>query len=155
MAIETNTLIDFFGTEDTVTSSSSAVSDGAFSSSSDVTAWANDDDAVFADIVFTGQYPSGTLDDPAPVHLYERKMNVDGSADEAQPDAGHKKGYIGTFFIDPNLGTATNTSDSIQIPLRNNYTSQQYEFYIENQSGVQISAGWTLKITPKAIGPHA
>jgi hypothetical protein len=34
-------------------------------------------------------------------------------------------------------------------------TSQEYEFYLQNSCGVTMSAGWTLKITPMALGPHA
>jgi len=158
MAISTNAAIDFFGTQDTVTvaGGTSAVSNDAFSASGDVVSggWTNDDDAPDGTAVLTFQYPSGTISTDG-VNLVVRRMNIDGTADEAQPDSGYAGLSLGTFPIDANLAATTNTTTVLDIPLLNAYSSQVYEFYLENKLNVTMTAGWTLKITPKTLGPHA
>lgn len=160
MAIGSNDFIDKFGTQDTVTvgTGTSAVASAAFSASGDVVSggWTNDDDAPMADFVLTYQYTSGSISQDG-VKLYMRLMNIDGTADEPQPDTGYKHHYLGTFIPDSNQGASTNNSLSLgkDVALPNTYTSQVYEFYIENLLGVTITAGWTLKVTPKTGGPHA
>jgi len=44
-------------------------------------------------------------------------------------------------------------SGPVDLPLMK--TSQEYEFSLQNSCGVTMTAGWTLKITPMALGPHA
>jgi hypothetical protein len=155
MAIGTDAAIDFFGTQDTVTvgTGTSAVSDGAFSASGDVVSggWTNDDDAPIAEAVLTWQYASGTI--TGGIHLYARRMNVNGTADEPQPSLTCRRPYVGTFVLNTAQATTTDTTYAITIPLDNLYTSQVYEFYTENTSGVTMTAGWTVKITPKTLGP--
>jgi hypothetical protein len=158
MAIGENATIEFFGTQDTVTlaGGTSAVTDTSFSASGDVVSggWTNDDDARYAEMVLTFQYPSGTIDTGG-IHLYGRKLNIDGTDDEGQPDSSHGHKYMGSFATDSGLAATTDISAAVEIVLDNNHTSQIWEFYVENQCGVTMTAGWTLKITPKAIGPHA
>lgn len=143
-----------FGTQDTVTAGggTSAVTDTSFSVAADAAAWTNDDDYSLADVVLKFQYPSGTLASPPIVNLRLRKMNVDSTNDEPVPD-GLSSAYpghlVGTFVGDQNLGSTTDTYLTIEIHLPNAYTSQVYEFYIENQTDVTMTAGWTLKVTPK------
>lgn len=161
MAIATDAIIDFFGTQDTVTAGggTSAVSNGAFSASGDVVSggWTNDDDAPLAGFVLKFQYPSGTIVADG-VHLYCRLLNIDSTNDEPQPDAGWSPHYLGTFTTDTNQAATTDTYYTLDqglVRLPNHYTSQVYEFYIENQTDVTLTAGWTLKITPITGGPHA
>lgn len=158
MAISTNSTIHFFGTQDTVTAGggTSAVSDAAYSASGDVVSggWTNDDDAPLAMFALKFQYTTGTIADY--INLYYRLMNIDGTGDEPQPDAGWPYHYMGTIAIDTAQATSTDTYYALgPIALPNSYTSQVYEFYIENQTNVTIAAGWTLKVTPITYGPHA
>jgi len=156
MAIGTDALIDFFGTQDSVDSTSSAVNDGAFSVAADAAAWTNDDDAELASFVLKFQYPSGTIDTNG-IQLFARLMNIDGTSDEPTPDSNWENHYLGTFPTDAGLAALTDHVLSLghDVELPNMYTSQVYEFYIKNDCGVQMTAGWTLKITPKAKAPHA
>lgn len=159
MAIGSNDAIYKYGTQDTVTvaGGTSAVTDTSFSASGDVVSggWTNDDDAPLAMFVLTFQYPSGTIVADG-IHLYARLMNVDGTADEPQPDSGWKQHYLGTFVTDTGQAATTDTSYTLgMVPLPSAYTSQVYEFYVENQSDVTMTAGWTLKVTPITAGPHA
>lgn len=158
MAISTDSAIHFFGTQDTVTATggTSAVTNTNFSATGDVVSggWTNDDDAPLAMFGLKFQYPSGTIVEDG-VHLYARLMNIDGTNDEAQPDANYQQHYLGTFVPDTGLGATTDTYIALgPVALPNAYTSQVYEFYLENQIDVTMSAGWTLKVTPLTYGPH-
>lgn len=160
MAISTGNVIDFFGTQDTVTigTGTAAVADAAYSAQTDVVSggWTNDDDAELATFALTFQYPSGTIDANG-IHLFARLMNIDGTADEPQTDSGWPNHYLGTFPTDSGLAATTDNTLSLgyDAPLPNVNTSQVYEFYIQNDCGVTMTAGWTMKIKPKAKGAHA
>lgn len=149
MAIAENSSIDFFGTQNNVDSSSSSVTDGSFSVTADITSWTNDDDARRASATLTGTFAS-TADANSAVLLFARLMNTDGTNDNRTPSANHLHTLLGAFPID---ATTTQTC-TIDIPLPNAYTSQAYEFYIQNKAGQTLNSGWTLDITPKADGPH-
>lgn len=151
MAISTDSAIDFFGTQDTVTSSSSSVADGAFSVTADITQWTNDDDAPSASMTLEATYATAP-DANSSVNLYARLMNIQSTNDQDVPDGNYQHTYLGSFPLN-NVTTAQYIA--IDVPLPNAYSSQVYEFYIENNGGQTISAGWDLYVTPKTIGPHA
>jgi hypothetical protein len=151
MAISTDALIEFFGTQDTVTSLSSSVTNGSFSVAGDVTTWTNDDDAPMASVVFEGTY-SVAPDANSSVNLYARLMNIQSTNDQDAPDANYGHVYLGSF---PLNDVTTAQYISIDVTLPNTKTSQEYEFYIENDGGQTLSAGWDLYVTPKTYGPHA
>ena len=154
MTIGTDDAIHKFGTQDALEDgATAAVTDTSFSASADATTWTNDDDAPMAFVVLTMQYASGTLNGSAHVVLHRRMLNIVGTLDEAIPDASHHV-PVGVFLIDPAMSTATDTPSGEVIALPNSKSSQEYEFYIENQTGVTISAGWDLDITPITVGPH-
>lgn len=151
MAIGTDAVIEFFGTQGTVTSSSSAVTDGSFSVAGDITTWTNNDDAPIAAVVFEGTY-SVAPDANSSVNLYARLMNVQSTNDQEAPDANYQHTYLGSFPLN-DVTTAQYTSIVVTLP--NGKTSQEYDFYIENNGGQTLSAGWDLYVTPKTYGPHA
>ena len=80
-------------------------------------------------------------------------MNIaDTTKDADAPNADIQREFLGAFVLD---NVTTEQVIAVQVALPNNKSSQEYEFYIENQGGQTISAGWSLQITPKTIGPHA
>ncbi|MEZ0147942.1 MAG: hypothetical protein AB9Q22_10275 [Candidatus Reddybacter sp.] len=151
MTIGTNTVVDFFGTPDDLASSSAAVADAAFSIASDVAQWTNDDDAEMASIVLSGTWAVAP-DAGGSVALYARLMNIDGTGDQDIPSANYRHKSLGRFPV-KDVTSAQLTAIDIDLP--NNYSSQVYEFYIQNNAGQTISAGWKLVVTPKAPGAHA
>lgn len=151
MAIGANSAVEFFGTTDTVTSSSSSLVDGGFSASSDIVLWTNDDDAPIAAFLLEATFsvaPSAN----SFVNLYARPMNVSGVNDGDVPDGNFNHVYLGAF---PLNNVTTRQYVAIDARLSNVKSSQEYEFFIQNNAGQTISAGWDLKVTPKTIGPHA
>jgi len=77
---------------------------------------------------------------------------VQSTNDQDVPDANFGHVFVGSF---PLNDVTTGQYISIDIALPNTVTSQQYEFYVENQSGQSLPAGWDIYVTPKTIGPHA
>lgn len=151
MAISTNAVIDVFGTDDDLGSSSASVADAAFSIASDVAQWTNDDDVDRAAIVLDATW-SVAPDANSSVTLYARLMNISGTGDQPVPTANFPHKLMGRF---PVKNITTQQLIPIDIDLPNVYTSQVYEFYIKNNAGQTISAGWKLLITPKTAAPHA
>lgn len=155
MTISTNAAIEFFGTQDTVTAGggTASVVDGAFSVAGDVVSggWTNDDDAPMAAVVLTCAFGTAPTANTT-VNLYARLMNINGTSDALTPDADNTHVYLGSFLLDD---TTAQQNIPLDVRLPNQYSSQVYEFYVENNGVQTMSAGWTLKVTPKTIGPHA
>ena len=156
MAVGADSAVEFFGTLDAVDdTSTSAVSDGAMSAAADITAWTNDDDAPYAKLILLWQYASGTIDGHINIHI--RPINVDGTNDTPQPTASNQIGFCGRFEIDTGQSATTDTAYVAYVPLTpySVKSSQEYEFYLYNDSGVGMSANWDLDIVPATLGAHA
>jgi len=157
MSIGTNDAIRKYGTQDTVSAGggTSAVASGAYSASGDAAAWTNDDDADQISAVLTFQYPSGTIT-AGGVQLLCRLLNLDGTTDEPPLSANWMGHPLGNFVTGTGMSATTNYAiETGPFLLPSAKASQEYEFYVRNSCGVTMTAGWTLKITPVADGPHA
>ena len=151
MAIATGAAIEFFGTQDTLGTSSAAVANDAFSIAGDLSTWTNDDDAVSASVTLLANFSVAPTANTS-INLYLRLLDVQSTNDGTVPDANFQHTYVGSFPLNDSTVAQYITID---IGLPNSVTSQQYEFYVENQSGQSLPAGWDCYVTPKAIGPHA
>ena len=151
MAIATGAAIEFFGTQDTLGTSSAAVANAAFSVAGDLSTWTNDDDAPMASVTLLANFSVAPTANTS-VNLYLRLLNVQSTNDGTVPDANFQHTYVGSFPLNDSTVAQYITID---IGLPNSVTSQQYEFYVENSSGQSLPAGWDIYVTPKAIGPHA
>lgn len=151
MAISTDAAIHFFGIQDPLGTSSAAVADAAFSIASDLSTWVNDDDAPQANVTLLANY-SVAPDANSVINLYLRPLDIQSTNDQEIPDANFLHTYVGSFPVND---VTTAQYISIDIGLPNAQTSQNYEFYVENQTGQSLPAGWDIYVTPKTIGPHA
>ena len=151
MAISTGAAVEFFGTQDTLGTSSATVSNAAFSVAGDLSTWTNDDDAVSASVTLLANFSVAPTANTS-VNLYLRLLDVQGTNDGTVPDANFQHTYVGSFPLNDSTVAQYITID---VGLPNSVTSQQYEFYVENSSGQSLPAGWDIYVTPKAIGPHA
>ena len=149
MAISTDAAIEFFGTQDNITGSGGTVADAAFGAAA--TTWTNDDDAPMASITLSCSYTTAP-DANSSVNLYLRLLNIQSTNDQDVPDANFGHVYVGSF---PLNDVTSQQYCAIDIRLPNAQTSQQYNFYIENNGGQTMDSDWNLYITPKTIGPHA
>jgi hypothetical protein len=151
MAIATGAAVEFFGTQDTLGTSSAAVADDAFSIAGDLSTWVNDDDAPMASVTLLANFSVAPAANTS-VNLYLRLLDVQSTNDGTVPDANFQHRYVGSFPLNDSTVAQYITID---IGLPNSVTSQQYEFYVENTSGQSLPAGWDIYVTPKAIGPAA
>ena len=151
MAIGTNSAVEVFGTQATVVSSGTSVADAAFSVVGDVTTWSNADNAVMASAVLTATFAVAPTANSA-VGLFAAPKGIDGANDQSTPTANFQHTFVGSFPVDATINAQT---IAIDIGLANSKDAQDYDFYILNNCGQAISAGWTLKVTPKAIAPKA
>jgi len=149
MTIATNDLIVKFGTQTSVVSSGSLVSSTAMSIGADITALVNADDVQFASLVLVATFALATTAG-AVVNIHARRLSVDGASSEAVPLAGSSGQYVGSFVC---TGATSEVLVADWVALDGLKTSQSTEFYLENVSGQNMSAGWTLKATPMTNGP--
>ena len=157
MTIGTDSVIDFFGTQDAVDDgTTSTIATTAFSVAADISAWTNDDDAPLANFVLECQFDT-TFPTVGTIDLYARPMNLQSTSDPGAPDASNLNNYLGHFPIDFGIAADTNYFSYLygaQLP--NNITSQIYEFYLHNNAtGQTMGVDWNLWITPFTRGPHA
>lgn len=151
MAISTDAAIDFFGTQDTLGTSSSAVTDTSFSVAGDLSTWVNDDDVGRSTVILLVNY-SVAPDVLSHINLYLRPLDIEGTNDQDIPTVNFTHTFVGKFPV-KNVTTAQYIS--IEIGLPNTKTSQNYEFYLENLTGQTMPSGWDIFVTPKTLGPHA
>lgn len=156
MAITTNSLVEYFGDQDTLGGTATAlIADAGFSiinATTGMNSWINDDNAPMASISLLVDYITTAPDANSGVNLYCRPLNIEGTNDQEVPDANFTHTYLGRFPVNDVL---TPQYITIDVSLPNNYTSQEFEFYIQNNTGQTILAGWDFYITPKTYGPHA
>ena len=151
MAIGTDALIEFFGTQDTLGTTPSDVTDGSFSDGiNDLVAWTNDDDARLASVTLEFDF-AVTPDPNSVIALFGRKTVVEGSNDDSVPSLTYQHTPLGVFSVKE---TTSPQDSTIEIELDNWKTSSIWHFYVKNNSGQTMSA-WDLHITPKTDGPHA
>jgi len=158
MAISTDAAVHFWGTETELTSGTTAgtVADGAFSDSNDTNTWTNSDDAPLAMFQLFVDDWGGAPDAGGIVNIYAQLLNFNSTNDEPQPDANYKSHYVGKFIVDNVDADQWLTAGPFALP--NYETSQNYQFYIENQSGQTIGSTnnhWDFFIVPMTYGPHA
>lgn len=150
MAIGTDAAIEFFGTQDTLGTTSAAVANDAFSIAGDLSTWTNNDDAIQAHVVLLANF-SVAPDANSVINLYLRPLAIQSTNDATVPDANFQSVHVGSF---PLNDSTVAQYIPIVISLPNQKTSQGYEFYVENKSGQSLPAAWDIFVTPKAIGPH-
>jgi len=156
MAIGTNDGVWKFGTTDALDDGSTAsIADGAYSTTTDVAAWTNDDDAPMASFVLTMQYPSGTIDTGG-VLLFATLLNNNGTIDEPATSNNWQGRFLGSFATGTGMSATTDYAlelGPVELPVSK--TSQEYQFYFKNDCNVTISANWQLDVTPITVGPKA
>ena len=156
MAIGTSAAVWFFGTQVDLESTAAVVANGAFSVAGDTDDFTNIDDATH--VAITVEYRVAVAaDDNSGVNIYFQALNVDGSTgDDSIPEAEYRMNHMG-FFPALNGITTIQRSTLAPIPLPVYKTSSVWAVWLENKTGQQIDTtpGFTVFVTPLALGPHA
>ncbi|PCJ26700.1 MAG: hypothetical protein COA94_04705 [Rickettsiales bacterium] len=156
MAIGTDATIIVLGTTDVADdTSTSAIVDGVMSVAADITAWTNDDDAPFANFILNWQSAATTL--TGNIFLHVRPINIDGANDSPIPTTADPIGRAGVFEIDGAKAINTDHPYLASIDLRpfTMKTSQEFEFYLFNNTGETIAANWDLDVVPLSFNGAA
>jgi hypothetical protein len=152
MSIAENAGINFFGTQDTITTTGGSIANDAYASAG---SWQNDDDSPFVSFVFHGAFTS-TMPTVGSIDLIARLMNIQSTNDEAVPDASYPGQFLGSFAIDFNESAGTefwSILANVQLPVVG--AAQDYDFYLlNNATGQTMTANWELYATPYTLGPH-
>ena len=80
--------------------------------------------------------------------IYARPLDVDGTNDAEIPEAARPTVFIGTYAVN----NVTTTQYSPRILARD--VPPKATYYVHNNAtGQTVSAGWTLKVTPRTYVP--
>lgn len=141
-----------YASQVTLEASGASSANAAFTAADDTgLASANHSNYPYADFVLkTVGFGASLSTGDKYIALYRGEQNIDGTAGDAlAPATSNRACYVGSFFVaGGQASTATSYYALTDVPL---VADQLY--WIENQTGQTVSAGWTLKATPKAIVP--
>lgn len=142
----------FVGTPKTLEANGAAIANNDVGQANDFTYSTATDGGGYPDAEFV----LGFTFSVAPIEnsvlaLYARPINIDGTADSEAPESGATayKGshYIGNFYVNNVTTLQTALCVGYRVP-------REAEYYIFNSAtGQSVSAGWTLKVTPRTLGP--
>lgn len=94
---------------------------------------------VVLNLTFVGSVAIGQY-----LHLHRRDMNIEGAFDETQPGLTYAPRRVGSILL-PNLSSARLAFNAVPL-------APDCQFWLENQSGKTISAGWTMIVKPYGFG---
>lgn len=146
-----------FASAATLESSGASAANAAFVQANDVTlSSTNHSNFTHGDFVLKTVGFSGGLSttNTAYIGLYARDINaIDSSTDVVTPSSSSRNRFVGSFMLGQAGSSTTNYFSVTDVPL-GGFNSEQ-EYYLENQSGVSLNSGWSLRVVPKAIVPGA
>lgn len=80
------------------------------------------------------------------ISLVARPLNIDGTNDADAPDFQRQVQFIGNFIVN-------NVTTTQYLWLMGYDLPREADYYLANNAGQSIAAGWTLKVTPRTLGP--
>jgi hypothetical protein len=81
------------------------------------------------------------------VDLLARELNIDSTNDAQAPETTYRARYIGSFLLN-------NVTSTQYLKLMAQDVPTEADYYVHNNgTGQTMSAGWTLKVTPRSVGP--
>ena len=139
-----------FGTVKTLEANGAAIANNALAQADDASYDLVADGAYYpdADFVLTGTFATAPTEGTV-LALYARPLDVDGTADTEAPETTRPTVFIGSFVVNNVTTTQTMTLRAYDLPTKADY-------YVHNNgTGQTLSAGWTLKVTPRTVAPAA
>lgn len=83
------------------------------------------------------------------IALLRRDINIDSTNDEKAADTSNLAHYVGSFVVPASTTVSTTHYLNLcDVPIPAN---QECEFSIQNNLGVNVPVGWTLKVTPRTL----
>lgn len=154
MTFPANSIVEALEANATIhTGTPGSVSNGAFSASGDIAAWTNTQNAKWGHFKLKAAFASGVSD--VVIAVYARPINVISTDDAVAPGTSHHGHCIGHFVIYAAAGSTTYVFVSERVRLPNAGDQQQFEFYLENLTGVTLNSGWELYLAIGADTPSS
>jgi len=150
MTIGANDNIIKVGTTKTLEANGASTSTAAIVQANDASysISADGESAPDAEFVLGVAFSTYTSIENKTISLYARELNVDGTADVEAPTTTFKNKFIGSFLLSAASAMQYCKCFAERVP-------READYYLLNESGQTMSAGWTLKVTPTTNGPHA
>jgi len=141
-----NEVITVWGTEKTLEASGGSCASAAIIQANDANYGVVADGASYADADFAlrCQWATITSIENKTIDLFARDLNFDSTNDAIAPTATFTHRYVGSFKVS---AVAANTDQYLLCTVRD--VPEEAEYYLINNTGQTISAGWTLKVTPR------
>jgi hypothetical protein len=148
MAITTNDMIVKLGTTKTLEANGASIANNTVIQADDAMYSIIDDgdNAPDAEFVLACTYATAPTVNTT-IDLYAAEQDIDGTNDAANPTTTYKPRYIGSFVVNNVTTTQYLKLRACDVP-----TIARY-FLHNNGTGQTVSAGWTLKVTPRTVGP--
>lgn len=143
-----NETIVVLGTVKTLEANGGAIANNTVVQADDATYAVVADGASFPDALFTLLATFATAPTENTVlSLYARPMDIDGTNDSEAPETTRATVFIGNFVVNNVTTLQAMQLLAVDLPLLAQY-------YIHNNgTGQSVSAGWTLKVTPRTYKP--
>lgn len=136
-----------WGTQKTLEANGTGVGSGGFVQADDASYSVVADGAGYPDAEFVLACTFGTAPtENGVVSLLARPLNIDGTADADAPEFSRQVQFIGNFIVN-------NVTTTQYLWLIGYDLPKEADYYLANNAGQMIAAGWTLKVTPRTLGP--
>lgn len=138
------------GTAKTLEASGASIANNAVGQADDANYDADTDGAGYPDAEFVLACAFATAPTESTViALYARPLDVDSTNDTEVPEAARPTRFIASFVVNNVTTTQYITETARDVPKLASY------YLHNNATGQTISAGWTLKVTPRTYKPAA
>ena len=133
-----------WGTPKTLEANGGSIANNAIAQADDATYDVTADGGGYIEADFVLGFTFGTAPTENTVlALYARPLDIDGTADAEVPEATRSTRYIASFVVNNVTTLQTAVATGRELPKLASY-------YVHNVgTGQSVSAGWTLKVTPR------
>lgn len=153
MAIGTNDrILKFEDTAANIGDSSVAIANDAWSLSTDVLEWTNEDDSELVSLVMDCSYTTAPNANGV-ITIHPRMNEIVSTNNEPDIDDDFVPRSIGGFVVKNVTGAQRLFAGPFLLPVWK--SQQKITFFFYNGSGQQIDAGWVPYVRSIAPGPHA
>lgn len=136
------------GSVKTLEANGASIANNAIGQADDASYSLATDAAYYPDAQFVLTATFGTAPtEGTTIALYARPLDVDGTADTEAPETTRPTYQVGVFVVNNVTSAQTMVVYARDLPLLADY------YLHNNGTGQTISAGWTLKATPRTRGP--
>lgn len=139
-----NETIRAYGTTKTLEANGALIANNALAQADDAVYDATTDGAGFpdAEFVLTCTFATAPTENTV-LALYARPLDIDGTLDADVPETTRPTLFIGSFVVNNVTALQALTLTAFDVPRR-------AEYYVHNNgTGQSVSAGWTLRVTPR------